>query len=116
MNLNVGKASRLPRSVAAQNPVRRNHRPALHGEIFICLDDAVSQARRFRTTWQTELVRYLVHGVLHLLGYDDATSGDRRAMKRAENRWLRSLSRQFSFRQLARTGAATPRRSRIVVP
>ena len=41
------------------------------GKSFVCLDEAVRQARRFHTTWQSELVRYVVHGVLHLLGYDD---------------------------------------------
>ncbi|MBI3191395.1 MAG: rRNA maturation RNase YbeY, partial [Pedosphaera parvula] len=43
----------------------------LYGEIFICVDDAVAQARQFGTTWQSELVRYVIHGILHLRGYDD---------------------------------------------
>ena len=73
----------------------------LHGEIFICIDDAVKQARQFRTPWQSELVRYLIHGVLHLVGYEDLTSVGRRVMKREENRLLRMLSRQFSLRHLA---------------
>ena len=47
-------------------------RRPLHGEIFICVDEAVWQARKFRTSWQSEIVRYLVHGVLHLLGHDDS--------------------------------------------
>ena len=47
-------------------------RATLHGEIFICVDEAVLQARKFRTSWQSEIVRYLVHGVLHLLGHDDS--------------------------------------------
>src|SRR5439155_4782764 len=67
----------------------------LHGEIFICIDDAVKQARQFRTTWQSELVRYLTHGVLHAVGYDDLTPADRCVMKREENRLLGMLSRQF---------------------
>ncbi len=59
-----------------------NHRegaPAgkLYGEIFICVDDALVQARRFRVWWQAEVARYLVHGLLHLEGWDD--SGARRA-------------------------------------
>jgi rRNA maturation RNase YbeY len=53
----------------------------LHGEIFVCLDEAVSQAGRFHATWQSELVRYVVHGVLHLLGYDDRQSRARRRMR-----------------------------------
>src|SRR5690242_3132921 len=38
----------------------------LSGEIFVCVDEAVKQAQRFRTSWQCELVRYVVHGILHL--------------------------------------------------
>jgi probable rRNA maturation factor len=80
----------------------------LHGEIFICLDDAVRQARQFRTTWQSELVRYLIHGLLHLVGYDDLTRTGRRAMKREENRWLRLLSREFSFEHLEKAPSHRP--------
>jgi len=79
-------------------------RPAgLHGEIFICLDQAVSQARRFRTGWQSELARYVIHGLLHLTGYDDRRRGDRRRMKREENRLLRQLHRNGSIAELARS-------------
>ena len=85
----------------------------VHGEIFICIDDAVKQARQFRTTWQSELVRYLIHGVLHLVGYDDLTPAGRRAMKREENRLLRMLSRQFSLRRLANAGPSPVRKSQI---
>jgi probable rRNA maturation factor len=72
----------------------------LHGEIFVCLDEALSQSRRFHTTWQSELVRYVVHGVLHLLGYDDQESRARRRMKRTEDALLRSLTREFDLRGL----------------
>jgi len=78
----------------------------LRGEIFICIDDAVKQARQFRTTWPSELVRYLIHGVLHTLGYDDLRPANRSVMKREENHLLRALSRQFSFGQLATAGLA----------
>lgn len=72
----------------------------LHGEIFICLDEAILQARRFRTTWQSEVVRYLTHGVLHLLGHDDRRAADRRRMKREENRLLRALATRFALSRL----------------
>jgi rRNA maturation RNase YbeY len=65
---------------------------ALRGEIFICVDVAITQAKEFGTTWQSEVVRYLVHGLLHLYGYDDLSSGPRRAMKQVENRMVRKLS------------------------
>ena len=76
-------------------------RPAIYGEIFICVDEAVRQARRFGTGWQSEIVRYAVHGILHLLGFDDAKAGDRRRMKREEDRLLRRLARRFSLAQLS---------------
>jgi probable rRNA maturation factor len=77
---------------------------SLHGELFICVDEAILQAKRFKTTWQSEIVRYLVHGVLHLLGHDDCRAAVRRRMKREENRLLAGLSRKFN---LAKIGAAS---------
>jgi probable rRNA maturation factor len=66
-------------------------RPKIHGELFICVDEAVRQAKRFRTTWQSEVFRYIVHGVLHLLGHDDHRATDRRRMKREEERLVKML-------------------------
>lgn len=72
-----------------------------YGEIFICVDEAVRQARRFRTTWPCEIVRYALHGLLHLEGYDDRLPSARRAMKREENRRLRQVARRFALSRLA---------------
>jgi probable rRNA maturation factor len=76
--------------------------PSLRGEIFICMDEALTNARRFRASWQEESVRYLVHGILHLEGCDDTKPRARRAMKRRENLLLKDLSRRFDLRKLAR--------------
>ena len=84
----------------------------LRGEVFICVDEAISQARRFRTSWQSELIRYLVHGVLHLSGYDDQAPVARRVMKRAEDLWLGRLAAEFCFERLALRRARQPRRTR----
>jgi probable rRNA maturation factor len=75
----------------------------IHGEIFVCMDEAVRQARQFRTNWQSELVRYVVHGVLHLTGFDDLKPVSRRKMKREENRLLRELTRRWPPAQLAKS-------------
>ena len=74
----------------------------IYGELFVCVDDAIKQAKEFKTSWQTEVVRYVVHGVLHLLGYDDLKPALRRTMKREENRLVRLLAQRFSFAQLSR--------------
>jgi len=92
-----------------------DHGPAgneqLHGEVFVCIPDAVKQARQFRTTWQSELVRYVLHGLLHLQGYDDLKPGARKIMKRKESHLLRQVAASFPLRQLDK--AASLRRSRL---
>lgn len=80
--------------------------PQLHGELFISVDDAIAQAKEFRTTWPSELVRYLVHGILHLQGYDDVNSTVRKKMKREENRLLKELSRRFPLEKLGGSNVA----------
>ena len=67
----------------------------IHGELFVCVDDALAQAKVFATNWHAEVVRYIVHGVLHLLGHDDLTPALRRVMKREENRLVRLLAKTF---------------------
>ena len=77
----------------------RPHR--LAGEIFVCIPVAIAQSKQFKTSWQSEIVRYVVHGILHLAGYDDRTTRERRDMKRIENRRLRRLSGEFDLRKIS---------------
>jgi probable rRNA maturation factor len=76
--------------------------PGLSGELFICIDDAIVQSKEFKTSWQSETVRYVVHGILHLLGHDDLRPQDRRKMKREENRLVAVLSKRFSLAKISR--------------
>ena len=62
-----------------------------YGELIISVPRAVAQARQFHTTPSYELALYVVHGILHLQGYDDLTPGPCRRMRAAERRWLRKL-------------------------
>ena len=80
----------------------RATRASLQGEIFICVDEAILQARKYGTRWESEIVRYVIHGVLHLLGHDDRRTAARRRMKREENLLLRLISRRFSLAQPGR--------------
>ena len=77
-----------------------NRPKALAGEIFVCLDEALAQAPQFQVSWQNELVRYIVHGILHLSGYDDKTAAARRKMKREENRLMGRLAAKFKLEQI----------------
>jgi probable rRNA maturation factor len=61
---------------------------------------AVAQSREFGTDWRAELVRYVIHGLLHLLGHDDREPAARRRMKRVESRLLRDIGRRFALSKL----------------
>ena len=74
----------------------------LAGEIYISVSDGRRQAREFKTRWEEEVVRYIVHGVLHLRGYDDLSATKRKVMKREEERLQRRMKGRIDLRQLAR--------------
>jgi probable rRNA maturation factor len=74
----------------------------LSGEIYISVSDARQHAHEFKTRWEEEIVRYIVHGILHLRGYDDLSATKRKVMKRAEDRLLRRMKQRFDFRRLAK--------------
>jgi probable rRNA maturation factor len=61
------------------------------GDIAISAQTAAKNSRRFGSTAAEELRLYIVHGILHLSGYDDTSSSKRKEMRRAEGRILRGL-------------------------
>ena len=63
-----------------------------HGEIFISVDTARRHARTFGNSLLRELKLYIVHGLLHLHGFDDQTPGEAHKMKAAQERILRTCS------------------------
>jgi len=63
-----------------------------HGELVICPAVAQDHAKDFGNSLGEELGRYIIHGVLHLLGHNDHEPVDREKMKSEEDRlvdWLR---------------------------
>ena len=58
------------------------------GEIYICVDRAREQADEYQVTLQNEITRLIIHGLLHLIGYSDETTEQRKRMTELENRYL----------------------------
>ncbi|MDX1418481.1 MAG: rRNA maturation RNase YbeY [Rubricoccaceae bacterium] len=71
-------------------PARR----VVDGEVYVDLDTAAERAPEFGGSFEAEALRYVVHGLLHLLGYDDATDAERAEMRRLEDRYLRAGERE----------------------
>jgi probable rRNA maturation factor len=64
-----------------------------HGEIFISVDTAKRHARSFRNSLESELCLYVVHGFLHLHGFDDRTQNGARKMKKMQESILHTCIR-----------------------
>lgn len=63
----------------------------IEGEILVCAPYARREARARGLPWQTEIVLYVVHGLLHLCGEDDHVPADARRMRRIEREILGRL-------------------------
>lgn len=63
-------------------------RGEIDGEVYVDLDTAAERAPEFGATMAHEARRYVVHGLLHLVGHDDATEAQRTAMRALEDRYL----------------------------
>lgn len=66
----------------------------LLGEAFICPKVALNYAQQHKLDPREELMRYVVHCLLHLLGYDDIQPDERAKMKRKENSCLKKIARK----------------------
>jgi probable rRNA maturation factor len=60
----------------------------IDGEIYICADVAEENANLYKSNFKEELLRYAVHGALHLVGYDDNTEDKRNKMHVLENKYI----------------------------
>jgi rRNA maturation RNase YbeY len=66
---------------------------AFVGDVVICVPVALSQASRFGNTPDEEILRLLIHGTLHLLGYDhETTEQEAKRMTRKEQAIFRRLT------------------------
>lgn len=63
----------------------------LNGDLFISVDTVRANAAEYGTLFHEELHRVIVHGVLHLIGYDDHSEADIAEMRMKENEYLELL-------------------------
>jgi probable rRNA maturation factor len=64
-------------------------RKSLEGEIIASSDYAAREAERYGWTGNDELLLYIIHGCLHLVGYDDTTPAAKKKMTEAEASYLK---------------------------
>lgn len=64
----------------------------INGELYISVDTVKANSVEYLQNFDTELFRVIIHGILHLIGYDDINESDIKAMRDAENRALEELT------------------------
>ncbi len=60
----------------------------LLGDIFISIDRVKENANTYETTFKKELSRVIIHGILHLIGYNDKSIHEKEIMRKMENKYL----------------------------
>jgi probable rRNA maturation factor len=92
-----GRPSTSTRAVRAGKSSPADHRrgsgKAIGGEVIISAETARRNAATYRVTARDELDLYLVHGLLHLCGYDDRSPREKRLMRRREAEALADFRR-----------------------
>lgn len=68
----------------------------LTGDVYISLKQIKRNAKRYNVNKEEEINRVLIHGFLHILGYNDETDSEKKSMRNEENRYLKFLSRKRS--------------------
>lgn len=65
-----------------------NRKERISGEIYISLDAVKANAATLHTSFNEEMRRVLIHGVLHLIGYNDHTTREKNNMRKLEDKYL----------------------------
>jgi probable rRNA maturation factor len=67
----------------------------LSADIFISIDQVKENARKYEINFEEELKRVMIHGMLHVVGFDDKTKAQKLQIRKAENKALQIWKQKF---------------------
>ena len=65
-----------------------NSEQIVNGEIYISIDTVSDNALNYNVSLNSEVLRVIIHGILHLVGYDDKTESQKTIMRNLEDKWM----------------------------
>jgi rRNA maturation RNase YbeY len=68
-----------------------NEGNVINGEIYISIERVKENSLNYNVSFESEILRVIIHGVLHLAGYDDSDEKSRSEMRRLEDFWIDSV-------------------------
>ena len=71
-----------------------------HIEIFICPEAALKASEKPGRTYESEIVLYVVHGLLHAAGENDLSAGEKKKMRKKEKSVTGKLRRRYNFEDI----------------
>ena len=70
-------------------PLHNNKDTKIEGDIYISMPTAIVNADKYNEPYEKEVVRLMIHGVLHLIGFSDDTKKEKDIMSKIEDRLLK---------------------------
>ncbi len=68
-----------------ESEIQQDGKKILHGELYISADRITENAVKYKVSFQQEMLRVMVHGILHLVGFADKTKAQKQQMRNREN-------------------------------
>ncbi len=72
------------------------NKKTIEGDVYISIDRVKENAKKYKQPFKTELLRIIIHGLLHLIGFSDKTKEEKNTMTLKENEYL-SLYNKLTF-------------------
>ncbi|MCM8826225.1 MAG: rRNA maturation RNase YbeY [Candidatus Omnitrophica bacterium] len=80
----------LPTDVISFN-LQDKFNPNYLGEVIVSVEEALVNSKVYGTDWKEEIILYIIHGLLHILGYDDNSIKNKKIMEAKQRELLHSL-------------------------